>query len=149
VLRKTPVALVLVAAWGLALVLAAAQTSPASPLVALAALPASAASTAPASATGGTADQNAPLPAITSTATRTNRRVDDVPATVTVAPATDIKAAGAGKCTLLRLTAGERVAHGGQALLDGRPRVAWPVRDLAQRRAVLPDSHAVAFALTG
>jgi hemoglobin/transferrin/lactoferrin receptor protein len=73
VLRKTPVALALVAAWGLCPATASAQTAPA---------PAS-----PASA--------AMLPPITNTATRTDRRVDEVPATVTVVPAADIEAAGA------------------------------------------------------
>ncbi|MFY7915855.1 MAG: TonB-dependent receptor plug domain-containing protein, partial [Rubrivivax sp.] len=72
-LRKTPVALALVAAWGLCPGAASAQSANA---------PAAAASPAT-------------LPPITNTATRTDRRVDEVPATVTVVPATDIEAAGA------------------------------------------------------
>ena len=78
-LRKTPVALALVAAWGLCPARASAQPLNA-PTPA-----ASAAAAAPAT----------PLPAITNTATRTNRRVDDVPATVTVVPAADIEGLGA------------------------------------------------------
>jgi len=73
VLRKTPVALALVAAWGLCPSAASAQSSPA---------PAAAASAAV-------------LPPITNTATRTDRRADEVPATVTVVPAADIESAGA------------------------------------------------------
>jgi hemoglobin/transferrin/lactoferrin receptor protein len=74
VLRKTPVSLALVAAWGLCPTLAAAQ-APATPTT-----------TAPAAT---------PLPALTNTATRTERRVDEVPATVTVVPATEVETAGA------------------------------------------------------
>jgi len=82
VLRKTPVALALLAAWGLSPGAASAQSAnpPAAPSAA-----ASAAAAAPA----------ATLPPLTNTATRTERRVDEVPATVTVVPAADIEAAGA------------------------------------------------------
>jgi hemoglobin/transferrin/lactoferrin receptor protein len=76
VLRKTPVALALAAAWGLCPGIASAQS----------ANPATAPSAAASPAT---------LPPITNTATRTERRVDEVPATVTVVPAADIEAAGA------------------------------------------------------
>ena len=76
-LRKTPVALALVAAWGLCPGWALAQTP---------------AATLPA-ATGDTAAT--PLPPITNTATRTERRTDQVPATVSVLSAADIEAAGA------------------------------------------------------
>lgn len=74
-LRKTPVALALLAAWGLcpSAALAQASTAPSAP-----------------STTATTA-----LPPITNTATRTERRVDEVPATVTVVPAAYIEAAGA------------------------------------------------------
>jgi hemoglobin/transferrin/lactoferrin receptor protein len=82
VLRKTPVALALVAAWGLGSSVASAQSSTA---------PATAAAV-PTSATPATA---ATLPPITNTATRTERRVDEVPATVTVVPAAEIESAGA------------------------------------------------------
>lgn len=54
---------------------------------------------------------------------------------------------GAGKSTLLRLMAGERGVHGGQALFEARPLAQWPARALALRRAVLPQSHAVAFGM--
>lgn len=54
---------------------------------------------------------------------------------------------GAGKSTLLRLMAGERSAHGGQALMEGRALAQWPAVDLARHRAVLPQSHAVAFGM--
>lgn len=54
---------------------------------------------------------------------------------------------GAGKSTLLRLMAGELSPGAGQVLLDGRPLAAWRRAALAERRAVLPQSHAVAFGL--
>jgi iron complex transport system ATP-binding protein len=54
---------------------------------------------------------------------------------------------GAGKSTLLRLMAGERSAHAGLALLKGRALAQWPAADLARCRAVLPQSHAVAFGM--
>ena len=69
-LRKTSVALALLAAWGLAPGRAVAQSPSPSAAATL-------------------------LPAITNTATRTDRRVDEVPATVTVLQADDIEAAGA------------------------------------------------------
>jgi hemoglobin/transferrin/lactoferrin receptor protein len=74
VLRKTPLALALGVAWGFAPLPAAAQTSPAS------------------TSTAAAPDA---LPEITVTATRTPRRVDDVPNTVTVTPAAAIERAGA------------------------------------------------------
>lgn len=54
---------------------------------------------------------------------------------------------GAGKSTLLKLMAGERAALAGQVVFDSRPLAQWPVAALARRRAVLPQSHAVAFAM--
>jgi iron complex transport system ATP-binding protein len=54
---------------------------------------------------------------------------------------------GAGKSTLLKLMAGERAVHSGEAVLDEQPLSAWPPQRLAQRRAVLPQSHAVAFGM--
>ena len=54
---------------------------------------------------------------------------------------------GAGKSTLLRLMAHELPPRHGQVLLDGRPLAQWPRPQLARRRAVLPQSHAVAFGL--
>jgi iron complex transport system ATP-binding protein len=54
---------------------------------------------------------------------------------------------GAGKSTLLRLVAGELAPGPGQVLLDGRELDRWPRAALAERRAVLPQSHGVAFGL--
>jgi hemoglobin/transferrin/lactoferrin receptor protein len=81
VLRKTPVALALLVAWGLAPRLAGAQTPPIPPAAAASASAATPAVTR--------------LPALTNTATRTERRVDEVPATVTVLTAAEIDASGA------------------------------------------------------
>ena len=78
-LRQTPVTLALLVAWGLMASTVHAQ--------------------APAQARDPAANADlaaaAALPAITNSATRTDRRVDDVPATVTVLPASAIEAAGA------------------------------------------------------
>jgi iron complex transport system ATP-binding protein len=54
---------------------------------------------------------------------------------------------GAGKSTLLRLMAGERSVHAGEALYEAQPLSQWSAQRLAQRRAVLPQSHAVAFGM--
>ncbi len=54
---------------------------------------------------------------------------------------------GAGKSTLLKLMAGERQPQAGQVALDGVALGRWSVAALARRRAVLPQSHAVAFAM--
>jgi iron complex transport system ATP-binding protein len=54
---------------------------------------------------------------------------------------------GAGKSTLLKLMAGERAPHEGQVALQGGALAQWPLPALARRRAVLPQSHAVAFGL--
>ncbi|MDZ7855810.1 ATP-binding cassette domain-containing protein [Sphaerotilus sp.] len=54
---------------------------------------------------------------------------------------------GAGKSTLLKLMAGERAPHEGQVALARRPLQRWALPSLARRRAVLPQSHAVAFGL--
>jgi iron complex transport system ATP-binding protein len=54
---------------------------------------------------------------------------------------------GAGKSTLLRLMAGEHRASGGEVHIDGLPLLRWARPALARRRAVLPQSHAVAFGM--
>jgi iron complex transport system ATP-binding protein len=54
---------------------------------------------------------------------------------------------GAGKSTLLKLIAAERPASSGRVLLDGQPVHRLAPAALARRRAVLPQSHAVAFGL--
>lgn len=56
-----------------------------------------------------------------------------------------VGANGAGKTTLLRLLAGELTPTHGAVLLDGRPIAQWTKRDLARRRAILPQSSALAF----
>lgn len=54
---------------------------------------------------------------------------------------------GAGKSTLLKLMAGERAPHEGRVTLAGQGLHLWPLPALARRRAVLPQSHSVAFGL--
>lgn len=54
---------------------------------------------------------------------------------------------GAGKSTLLRMMAGERPVYEGQAAFRGRPLLQWPAAELARHRAMLPQSHAVAFGM--
>ena len=54
---------------------------------------------------------------------------------------------GAGKSTLLKLLSGERPAHAGAVRLDGQTLPTLRPQDLARRRAVLPQSHAVAFGM--
>lgn len=54
---------------------------------------------------------------------------------------------GAGKSTLLRIMSGDLPVAGGQVHLAGVAMKDWSVPALARRRAVLPQSHAVAFPL--
>lgn len=54
---------------------------------------------------------------------------------------------GAGKTTLLRLAAGERSPREGSVHLAGQPLQDWSLPELARQRAVLPQSHTVAFGL--
>lgn len=55
---------------------------------------------------------------------------------------------GAGKSTLLALLAGDLDATAGGAHVDGRAVGDWPPRDLAMRRAVLPQQVTVSFPFT-
>ncbi|GAB3970722.1 heme ABC transporter ATP-binding protein [Streptomyces sparsus] len=52
---------------------------------------------------------------------------------------------GAGKSTLLAALAGDLRADSGQVLVAGRPAGEWRARDLALRRAVLPQAATLAF----
>lgn len=54
---------------------------------------------------------------------------------------------GAGKSTLLKLMSGELGPTHGQVTLDGRPLAELDARTRARHRAVLPQSHQVAFGL--
>jgi iron complex transport system ATP-binding protein len=56
---------------------------------------------------------------------------------------------GAGKSTLLGALAGDRRLAAGEVRLDDRPLGHWSRRDLAHRRAVLPQHSTVAFDFTG
>jgi iron complex transport system ATP-binding protein len=55
---------------------------------------------------------------------------------------------GAGKSTLLRVLAGEIAVSRGEARLDGRAVSAFSARELARRRAVVPQASAMAFPFT-
>ncbi|MFH5210335.1 heme ABC transporter ATP-binding protein [Antrihabitans spumae] len=55
---------------------------------------------------------------------------------------------GAGKSTLLAALAGEQATASGHVELDGRPLSSWTPVEMAQRRAVLPQSHTIGFAFT-
>jgi iron complex transport system ATP-binding protein len=52
---------------------------------------------------------------------------------------------GAGKSTLLNVLGGDIPAQSGSVLVDGSPLRSWTTGELAVRRAVLPQSIAVAF----
>lgn len=54
---------------------------------------------------------------------------------------------GAGKSTLLKLLARELIPAGGQAIFFQRNLKEWSLAELSQRRAILPQSHEVAFGL--
>lgn len=55
---------------------------------------------------------------------------------------------GAGKSTLLKLLCGQIKASSGAVFFEDRPLAAWPPRELARQRAVLPQSSAVPFDFT-
>jgi iron complex transport system ATP-binding protein len=52
---------------------------------------------------------------------------------------------GAGKSTLLRVIAGELRPQGGTATMDGRALSQWKTRELARRRAFLPQDSQLEF----
>jgi len=52
---------------------------------------------------------------------------------------------GAGKSTLLHVLSGALAPGAGTVRFDGRPLEAWDRRELARRRAVLPQATALAF----
>lgn len=52
---------------------------------------------------------------------------------------------GAGKSTLLKLISGELSATSGSVSLQRRVLSTWPARELARRRAVLPQHHEAPF----
>jgi iron complex transport system ATP-binding protein len=54
---------------------------------------------------------------------------------------------GAGKSTLLKLMSGDLAPTQGRVLLDGEPVATLDARQRARRRAVLPQSHQIAFGL--
>ena len=55
---------------------------------------------------------------------------------------------GAGKSTMLRICGGELVPDKGSAFFDGRDLRKWKARDLARRRAVLPQDSLLEFPFT-
>jgi iron complex transport system ATP-binding protein len=55
---------------------------------------------------------------------------------------------GAGKSTLLRLLTGELRPESGEVLLGGRPLSAYSARELALKRAVLPQQTVLQFAFS-
>lgn len=55
---------------------------------------------------------------------------------------------GAGKSTLLKLLSGDLAPTQGRVFFEERSLAEWPLRELARRRAVLPQSSTVPFEFT-
>lgn len=55
---------------------------------------------------------------------------------------------GAGKSTLLAAITGDMPRHSGDVRIAGRPLAEWSLRELSQRRAVLPQENGVFFPFT-
>jgi iron complex transport system ATP-binding protein len=55
---------------------------------------------------------------------------------------------GAGKSTLLKVLSGDLAPSSGEVLLEGRPLAEYRARDLALRRAVMPQQTVLQFAFT-
>ncbi len=55
---------------------------------------------------------------------------------------------GAGKSSLLSILCGERELDAGQVIFAGKPLHAWSRRELARRRAVLPQHASMAFPMS-
>lgn len=56
---------------------------------------------------------------------------------------------GAGKSTLLKALCGQNKITSGRVIFDGKPLAEWLPRDLARRRAVLPQQSVVPFDFSG
>ncbi|MCX8999589.1 heme ABC transporter ATP-binding protein [Rhizobiaceae bacterium BDR2-2] len=77
------------------------------------------------------------------------RLVDDVSLDLTPGAMTVVIGPnGAGKSTLLKLMTGELAPDQGSVTVDGRDVAALSARELAERRAVLPQSLALSFPFT-